>query len=517
MSDGAPAAPVRAGTRWRDTLAAFCQGRVVAMLFLGFSAGLPLLLIFSTLSLWLREAEVSRSAVTFFSWAALGYSFKFVWAPLLDVLPLPGLSRWLGHRRAWLLVAQGAVIAAICWMALTDPRQGLTLMALAAVMLGFSSATQDVVIDAYRIEAAEPRLQAMMSASYIAGYRIGMLVAGAGSLKLAAHFGTTPEAYDYTAWRATYLCMALAMGVGVLTTLLVGEPRYGRRREVHLHGARDYARFLALFALVTGSFVLAYWQLSVPTGPLLGLGLPALVAAFVAEVGRFALAVALAALVARGLVAAGLVDRIALRESDVDTVADVLSRYGRAALLILALIALYRISDIVLGTIANVFYQDLGFSKDQIADITKTFGLLMTLAGGFVGGVLALRLGVLRVLLLGAVLAAATNLLFAWLAFQGASVPGLIVVVAADNLSAGIASAAFVAYLSALTNISFTAVQYALFSSLMTLLPKLLAGYSGTWVDGIGYVNFFIVTTLLGVPVLVLVWLAGRLTRVEQG
>ena len=218
-----------------STLRLFFHRRVVTMLFLGFSAGIPLLLIFSSLSLWLREAGAERAAVTYFSWAALGYSFKFVWAPLVDQLPLPWLTRMLGRRRAWILTAQFAIIVAILAMASIDPaanQSSLTLMALAAVLLGFSSATQDIVIDAYRIESAEVELQAMMSATYIAGYRIGMLVAGAGSLYLADWFGTSGEAYDYQAWQWTYCAMALAMLIGVATTLVIDEPQRAERGSV---------------------------------------------------------------------------------------------------------------------------------------------------------------------------------------------------------------------------------------------------------------------------------------------
>ncbi len=223
-----------ASHQWGDALKSLCQRRVVAMLFLGFSAGIPLLLIFSSLGLWLREAGTERAAVTYFSWAALGYSFKFVWAPLVDQLPVPGLTRWLGRRRAWILVAQGAIILSILVMASIDPAAGdasLGWMALAAVLLGFSSATQDIVIDAYRIESAEVDLQAMMSATYIAGYRIGMLVAGAGSLFLADWFGTTSQEYVYQAWQSTYWVMALMMMVGVVTTLVIREPPRSRRSQ----------------------------------------------------------------------------------------------------------------------------------------------------------------------------------------------------------------------------------------------------------------------------------------------
>ena len=513
--------PANAEARdWRASLAAFFQARVITMLFLGFSAGLPLLLIFSTLSLWLREADVSRSAVTFFSWAALGYSFKFVWAPLVDVMPLPGLSRWLGHRRGWLLLAQLMIILAIITMASIDPKMHLTGMALAAVLLGFSSATQDIVIDACRIESAEPELQALLSATYIAGYRIAMLVAGAGGLKLAAYFGTSQEAYVYSAWQQTYLFMSAVMLVGITTTLLIPEPQV-KRRQLGFKQASDYLRFLLLFLFIiipfAGTFFVsadgAVW-LAGAVHQLTGLGQQ--FGEFIGGSARFAVALGAAAVAARIGVRLGIAPREQLRQTYVEPIADFLQRYGKTAFLILALIALYRISDIVLGVIANVFYYDLGFTKDQIANIIQTFGLLMTLLGGFFGGMLAMRFGVMRILFVGALLAAATNLLFAALAFIGPDIKALMLVVAADNLSAGIASAAFVAYLSSLTNISFTAVQYALFSSLMTLLPKLLAGYSGSWVDHIGYMPFFIITTLLGLPVLLLVYLAARYTKVQH-
>jgi PAT family beta-lactamase induction signal transducer AmpG len=492
--------------------------RVVAMLFLGFSAGLPLLLIFSSLSLWLREAGVERAAVTYFSWAALGYSFKFVWAPLVDQLPLPVLTRSLGRRRAWLLLAQAAIVVAILWLAMIDPsssESSLTLMALAAVMLGFSSATQDIVIDAYRIESAAAEMQALMSATYIAGYRVGMLAAGAGSLWLADWFGSSSSAYDYGAWRWTYFAMALAMGVGVVTTLIVREPVTGAGRE-HAYGSREYARFLLLFVVVIGGFIGIFFFSGDAIEVIKSRLGDAFIVAFVLEGMRLVLALGGAWLLAMGLVASGAVDRDIVEHTYLKPVRDFFARYGWSlAWILLALIGLYRISDIVLGVIANLFYQDLGFSKSEIAGVVKTFGLLMTIVGGFVGGLLALRFGVLRILTLGALLSAATNLLFMWLAGVGNDIVGLYLVISADNLSAGIASAAFVAFLSSLTNVSFTAMQYAIFSSLMTLIPKLLGGYSGSMVDAMGYPSFFLLTALLGLPVLALIALASKRLRLH--
>ena len=499
---------------WREAIRSCFHPRVISMLFLGFSAGLPLLLIFSSLSIWLREAEVSRSTVTYFSWAALAYSFKFVWAPLVDRLPLPFLTRWLGRRRGWLLLAQVAIVGALLFMAGNDPLHNLAVTAIGAIMLGFSSATQDIVVDAYRIEAADNDLQAMMSSSYMAGYRIGMLVAGAGTLKLASAFAGADGGYNYMAWSMAYLCMAGMMGVGILTTLLIPEPKANQQGSLSgVYNTKDYLRFLGLFVLTAGVFVgsfvlfsgvVAATKSAIDAGPLSG---------FLLEAVRIVISVVIALLAARLLIGMELVSRHMVRETYVAPFTDFFTRYGKTALFILALVGSYRIADIVMGAVANVFYSDMGYTKDQIANITKTFGLLMTIFGGFVGGVLAIRFGVLKMLWVGALLAAITNLLFALIAGMAPQSMLLAVVIAADNLSGGVATAAFVAYLSGLTNRAFTAMQYAVFSSLMTLLPKILAGYSGTMVDALGYQTFFIVTAIMGLPVLALVSWIIRLER----
>ena len=498
---------------WRHSLQSFGHPRVITMLFLGFSAGLPLLLIFSSLSLWLREAGVERATVTFFSWAALGYSFKFVWAPLVDALPVPLLTRRLGRRRGWMLLAQGSIIAAIAGMTLTDPAGGhLTLMALAAVLLGFSSATQDIVIDAYRIESADVSLQALMSSTYIAGYRIGMLVSGAGALFLASAFGSAKGAYDYQAWQSAYLIMAATMSVGVLTTLVIAEPPT-RAIRIPSRSTGDYAGFLFMFiAAVTGFILVFYYsaglaaELSRTLAGVLGAKAGA---RLLVEALRLAAGVATAWLIATFTIRSGVVSRDMMQDTYITPLKDFFRRYGlKSALLLLVLVGVYRISDIVLGVIANVFYQDMGFTKPEIAGVVKTFGLFMTIAGGFLGGLLSVRYGVVRILLLGALLSAATNLLFIALAAVGHDLSMLYLVISVDYLSAGLASAAFVAFLSSLTNIRFTAMQYAIFSSLMTLFPKILGGYSGTIVDSLGYPYFFMLTALLGLPVLILVWQA---------
>lgn len=489
---------IKPESSWSAAFDIYLNRRVVAMLFLGFSAGLPLFLIFSTLSLWLRSAGVDRSAVTYFSWAALAYSFKFVWAPVIDKLPLPVLKGLLGRRRSWLLIAQLSVIAAICWMALTDPANGLTGMAFAAVLLGFSSASQDIVIDAYRIEAMKKEFQAAMSAMYIAGYRIGMLVSGAGGLYLASYFGVKDK-YVYEAWQTTYLVMALTMLIGVVTTLLIKEPDANKRVESYLHNLSDYVRFFIMFLVMVIAFIYGFsiFNFNIEYG-------------FINEFIRIVLSLAFSLAGIYLLVALHVVNREMVYSTYVEPVVDFFKRYGKIAILLLLLVGLYRISDIVLGVISNVFYDDMGFTYEQIATTTKVFGIIMTLAGGFIGGLLTMRYGVMPILLLGAILSAFTNLLFMLLAYTGNDIVLLRIVIAADNISAGLASAAFIAYLSGLTNISFTAVQYAILSSLMTLLPKLLGGYSGAMVNDLGYPRFFLMTTILGIPVIVLIYYLMR-------
>ncbi|MCS4534324.1 AmpG family muropeptide MFS transporter [Neisseria montereyensis] len=493
---------------WLSAIGAYGDRRAITLFFLGFSAGIPILLIFSSLSLWLREAGVDRSTVTMFSWAALAYSFKFVWAPLIDSLPLPLLTRVLGKRRGWLLWSQLAVIAAICCMALVDPVNdtALAYMAAGAVLLGFSSATQDVVIDAYRIEAAADNvaMQSVTAATYNAGYRLGMIVAGAGALFLAAMLGSHEQAYVYRAWQQTYFIMAGVMGIGVLTTLLMREPPVSDIRNISRPTA-DNLRLVFLFVVSVGGFVAVFAQvgrmLPETASPISGLLWEAL---------RLCSAVIAAALIGSGIVKSGLVPKQLAVDTWIHPITDFFKRYGESALLLLALIGVYRISDIVAGVISNVFYQDMGFSKEEIAAAVKTFGVVMAVAGGFLGGLLSQKFALMKMMMAGAVLASITNLLFVVLAYRGHDVAFMYLAVGFDNLASGLAGAVFIAFLSALTNIRFTAVQYAIFSSLMTLLPKTLGGYSGAMVDKIGYPGFFTLTTLLGVPVLILVYWAEK-------
>ncbi|MGE4520780.1 MAG: MFS transporter [Desulfobacteraceae bacterium] len=511
------------GETWKEAFLSFFHKRVITMFFFGFSAGLPILLIFSSLSLWLREAGVERSAVTFFSWAALGYSFKFVWAPAVDVIPVFYLSKKLGRRRGWILFSQLMVIASIVLMALTDPSKGQShvyMMAFAAVMLGFSSATQDIVIDAYRIESAHLRLQAMMASSYIAGYRTGMLAAGAGALFMADLLGSGMGNYSYRAWMITYLFMSMFMLAGIFTVLLIKEPEVYTEKN-YKYGSKDYlGAFIALIIGVSGFLSVFYFTgnaFEIVKNSLNSWGLAGFVSGFLTEFPRLAVSLGAGFYFAYLSGRTRLVNQKMIEHTYIEPVKDFFTRYSKnTALILLMLIGLYRISDIVLGVVSNLFYQDLGFTKTEIAGIVKTFGLFMTIAGGFLGGIFSQKKGVVKILFWGAFFSAVTNLLFMLLAHIGHNTLMLYVVISADNLAAGLAGAAFVAFLSALTSVKFTAVQYAVFSSLMTLIPKLFGGYSGTIVDFAGYQIFFLITAVIGIPVLFLVLKAGKCLKIDD-
>jgi PAT family beta-lactamase induction signal transducer AmpG len=500
---------------WKESFNALLHKEVMYMLLLGFSAGLPILLIFSTLSLWLTEAGIEKSAVTYFSWAALGYSFKFVWAPLVDCLPIPFLTKALGLRRSWLLVSQLAIICAITLMACSDPavENQLIYMALAAVLLGFSSATQDISIDAYRIEAVSADLQAIVSAGYMAGYRVGMIVAGAVALYIASYLGTTVADYQYEAWKVTYHIMSAFMLFGILATFLIAEPI--KREKDFNYLPSEYFRLLLTFAFAVltfiGCFVLTS-GVSIDLKSSLGNVLnSANLSGFLIEILRLGLAIIFAVIAAKLIIETRFVNQQLIKNSYVAPIKQFFHDYGKStALLLLALIGLYRISDIVLGVMANIFYLDMGFSKIEIADASKLFGMGATLVGGFIGGILAMRWGVMRILFISALMVVITNLLFITLVYSGHNLTVLYSVVGIDSLVGGVSSAAFIAFLSSLVNVKFTAMQYAIFSSLMTLIPKGLAGYSGSIVESIGYVQFFILASLIGLPILILVYMANK-------
>jgi len=494
---------------WKDAIQSIWHRPVIVMVFLGFSAGIPILLIFSTLSVWLREAEVSRVTIGFFSWAALGYAFKFVWAPIIDKLPLPYFNKIFGRRKSWLLLSQLAIVVSLILMAINDPSVSLSMTAVFAIILGFSSATQDIVIDAYRIETAIQEFQGLMSSGYITGYRIGMLVAGAGALELASFFESGQE-YDFRAWSHTYLVMASIMLIVIIITLFIPEPSPPALRKEPVKERVDYFRFALFFiagaAVFFGCFSLLFGSVEKVIGVLISkYELTFVAASFFVESLRLIISILVTFLFGKTVIQAEFITKELIVDIYFDPVLDFFNRYGKTAILIILLISTYRISDVVMGVMANVFYIDIGFEKEEIGRVIKGFGLIMTILGGFLGGLGILRYGIMRVLFVGAVMTASTNLLFVLLAERGHDLSMLIFVVSADNVSAGIASAAFVAYLSSLTNMAFTASQYALFSSLMILFPKILAGYSGMIVDFIGYTGFFYGTFFLGLPVIALI------------
>jgi len=418
--------------------AAYLHPRVGAMLLLGFSAGIPLLMVFSTLTAWLRDVGVDRSTIGFFSWIGITFSVKVFWAPVVDRLRLPLLTAMLGQRRSWMILAQIACAGGLAGMAVTDPLTQGVHLALVGLLVAFSSATQDIAVDAWRIEAVGPERQGAMAASYMFGYRIALLVAGAGALFIA----------DFSDWRSAYLTMAALMGVGVITTLFIAEPE----RKVSAtteEMERALAAALARYAHLPGPLQrISAWFSGAVAGPFV----------------------------------------------------DFFQRNGVMALAILALIGLYKLSDIAMGVMANPFYIDLGFSLTQIAEVAKVFGFAMTLLGTAVGGYLVARIGIMRTMLIGAIMVASTNLLFAILARVGAEIWMLMITISGDNLSVGISAVALIAYMSSLTNRAYTATQYALFSSLMTLPGKLIAGASGVVVDATSYEFFFVYAAVLGIP-----------------
>jgi len=408
---------------WADSFDIYRNPRVLAMLFLGFSAGLPFALTAGTLTAWLTRAGVGRGDIGLFALVGTFYALKFIWAPLIDQLRIPLLTRIFGRRRSWMLLAQVGIAISLLAMADTDPEDQLSLLAWFAILVAFFSATQDIAVDAWRIEAVDTETQGAMAASYQLGYRIALLAAGAGAL-LIGGMASYPVAYQ---------SMALLMGVGMVTVLLVKEP--------------------SVSAATTAN------QLSVFNAPLHW-----------------------------------------FNEAVVRPFADFFERNAGNALLILVFIGIYRISDMVLGVMANPFYLETGFSEAQIAGYVKTVGLAAVLGGAGLGGVAVVRFGLGGPLVFGAIILAVTNLSFAGLAMAGADVPFLVVTICADNLAQGFTGTVFIAYLSSLTNISYTATQYALFTSLMVLPGKLLSASSGFIVDAVGWVNFFVYASLMGLP-----------------
>jgi PAT family beta-lactamase induction signal transducer AmpG len=416
---------------WRDSLGVYQNPRVLAMLFLGFSAGLPFPLVAGTLLAWLRTADVGLSEIGMFGWVGILYSLKFLWAPLTDSIDFPGMTRWLGRRRSWMLISMICVTIGLVALAFTDPAANLELIAWLALLVAFGSATQDIVVDAYRIESVGPEVQGAMAASYQAGYRVALqAIAGAVAFYIA----------DFMSFQFAYLVMAVLMGVGMLTVMLISEPEVNQEENL----ADDRSEPGAAFSF-------GEWFRRAVIGPF----------------------------------------------------ADFFGQHGYWAVVLLIFIGVYRISDMVLGVMAYPFYIDLGFSLSEIATVTKVFGVFVTLFGAAMGGVAVARYSLNGPLIFGAVLLAITNLFFAAMAAVGAELWLLVITISADNLAAGFTGTVFIAYLSGLTNTAYTATQYALFSSLMTLPGKLISGFSGFIVESIDWFSFFIYASGMGIPAII--------------
>ena len=485
---------------WRAALAAYASPSTLVLLLLGFAAGMPYMLVFSTLSVWLREAGVARETIGYASLIGLAYAFKWVWSPLLDQWRLPLLGK-LGRRRSWLVLAQTLVILGLIGMGFCDPQKHLSWLIAIAVIVAFAS-TQDIAIDAYRLEIADDSRQAALAASYMSGYRVAVLLATAGALFFAEGFGSTGFSYKHSAWTGTYVLFGVLMIPALITTLLMREPAVPLRTQLSA-GRYSFAhQLISVFVLIVllVSVPATFTQLyntdfaSVIFDGVSLLDLLLEDRAFLRAILYITLStLCLSAMGRRGLAPV------------LTPVNDFILRYRWQAFLLLGLIATYRMSDTVMGVMANVFYIDQGFTKDQIAGVSKIFGLIMTLLGAGMGGLLIVRFGILPILFIGGAASAGTNLLFLMLADMGPNLKMLIVTISLDNFSSGMATSAFVAYLSSLTNLKFSATQYALLSSIMLLLPRLIGGYSGVMVEKFGYHDFFLITAILGVPTLILI------------
>ncbi|TDJ42319.1 MAG: MFS transporter [Gammaproteobacteria bacterium] len=423
---------------WLQALGIYRHPRVAAMLFLGFSAGLPFALVAGTLAAWLTRTGVSMTSVGMFAWVGLLYAFKFAWAPLVDQLRIPLLTRVLGRRRSWMLLAQIGIAGALVAMATLGPTENLISFAGLAAFVAFSSATQDIAVDAWRIEAVDAEVQGAMAASYQLGYRVALLISGGGALALG----------DEISFSLAYRVMAVLMGIGMITVLVISEPEASLQNNAQ--------------------------QLSIIQAP-----------------ARW------------------------FNEAVIQPFVEFFTRNASQAVVILLFIGIYRISDMVLGVMANPFYLETGFSGLQIFGYVKTVGLFAVLAGAALGGVAVLRYGLGGPLVFGAIILAVTNLSFVGLAIVGANIPFLVLTICADNLAQGFTGTVFIAYLSSLTNVSYTATQYALFTSLMVLPGKILSGFSGVVVDAVGWINFFLYASLMGIPAIMLALMVSKQMQVQ--
>ncbi|PXF63816.1 AmpG family muropeptide MFS transporter [Kangiella spongicola] len=421
------------------------------MLFLGFSAGLPLLLVLGTLSLLLKDAGISKSEIGFASWIGLAYSIKVLWSPVVDNFKLPILSRLLGKRKGWLLFAQVGIAIGLYMISQTDAGTHTQRLVIFALITAFLSATQDIVIDAFRVESNDDKKQGAAAATYIMGYRLGMIVAGAGALKLAANFD----------WSTSYQVMALCMGVGIIGGLLSPEPPHKKQ----VLGETDLEKEITETVLQPLAKDKIRLKHKIESSTAFQYFVKAVLSPFV----------------------------------------DFFKRYKWWGLVIIAFILSFRVSDIVLGVMTNVFYDDMGFTKDEIADYSKIYGVIMTILGAFIGGYVVNKVKILWCLLWGIVLVILTNLLFAYMATQPKDVGFLISVISADNMAGGFSMGVLMAYFATLINQEFTATQFALYTSLMTLTGKILGGFSGVNIENWGYPMFFTYAASLGIPAFLLI------------
>jgi len=431
---------------WLDASAVYRDPRVVAVGFLGFSSGLPLALTFGTLTLWLAEVGIDKTTIGLFALAGTPYTLKFLWAPLVDRVPLPWLTRRFGRRRAWMLATQAALALTILLLGQSDPAVAPTTTALLALAVAFCSATQDIAIDAYRVEALDERRYGAGAAMVVLGYRIGMLASGAGALYAA----------NYSDWASAYALMAALMGVGMVTALLNPEPPVADSPEARAQAARFRRLLDARPDLRGGAGRALAWLHSAVVAPF----------------------------------------------------AEFLARPGWLA--VLAFILLYKFGDALAGVMGNPFYVELGFSKIEIANVTKAFGLGATIAGGLLGGLLVSRHGILRSLWACGLLQMLSNLMFVVQALVGHDLALLTLTIGLENLAGGMGTAAFVAYLSSLCNVAYTATQYALLSSLAAFGRTLLSSSGGWLAVQLDWVGFFLLTTAAALPGLAVLWWLGR-------
>ena len=475
-------------------LAVYGERRVFIMLLLGFSAGLPFLLIFDTLSAWLREDGLSLEVIGFFGLATLSYTLKFIWAPLIDRTTIPFLTPLLGHRRSWMVVTQAAVVFGLWSISGQNPSTSLASVALFAVLTGVFGATQDIVIDAWRIEVADDSRHGAMAAAYQLGYRFAQILAGALPLVLA----------DLYSWNISYAVMAALMGIGILAAVFAPREKAHAIRPIPvgdlpsrppLEVLEWVVRLVLILiaALIIGSGLTGRADLMTGVLGVLGqseAGGEALKAAWAAKPDGVYLQVAATfGGLALMVLACWPIPRVPTRPgaylagSFGEPLKDFYRRFAGVATLILALICVYRLADFVLN-IMNPFYLDLGFDKTEVAEVRKVFGVFATTFGVFAAGWAVARLGLIRTMVIGAFMSPLSNLVFAWLAVQGPDLGALFIAIGVDNAATGFAGTALIAYMSSLTSLGFTATQYALFSSLYGLPGKLIASQSGRIVEG---------------------------------